>query len=529
MKTINLIAGISMLPLVVFPQLKTSITNGNWNSASTWSPSGVPSTTDKIRIYHVVKLNQNFTASDTVFVYNELNFANGKSLTLNPGTMILVNNASYDGRIGTVGNNAGVVGNFTFQKWISRCDGYSMYGSPFNASTDDFNWYYCNQCMPSWSNLYCYNEASPGVQDSGYYSNIGSNLQRGKGFFYWYDNYNGGPNFPRQISLNGSINFNSTFDFSVSYTPSSGGFWNDGFNLLSNPYPGTIDWASGSWSKTNVNNAIYTWNSCTGSYAAYVYGIGINGGSRYIPSMQGFWVQANNNNPSLTVDAGAMVNNSQSLLRTTNSDSVDHVLRLRLGDDEIAIHLDPLATAGFDSTMDALKFFSPASRLCSTNNLWTSYDYAINSVKDCNQVIPVKVKGGGTLTITGLSSFNNEYTISLKDLSTNDFTQISDNMPYTFSDTTQVTFQKRFQLHFTKNVKVGIQQNQLDQVEIVKSNGVIQISNPDPSITNIRMYDLQGRLLYSGNFMQQTNLPDPETPVLLWIYNEKGGVTKKIF
>lgn len=529
MKTISSIIGLFIVPLMSFSQVKTSITNGNWSSASTWSPYGVPSAIDKIKIYHNVTLNQNFTVSDTVFVYNTLNFANGKSLMLNPGTMVLVNNASYDGRIGTVGSNAGVVGNFTFQKWITRCDGYSTYGSPFNVSTQDFDWYYCNQCMPSWSNLYYYNEASPGIQDSGYYSNIGGSIQRGKGFFYWYNNYSGGLNFPRQISLNGSINFSSAFNFSVSYTSSNGGFWNDGFNLLSNPYPGTIDWTSDAWSRTNVGSAIYTWNSCTSSYAAYVNGICINGGSPYIPSMQGFWVQTLGNNPGLTVGADALVSNTQGLLRTTDTGAVDHVLKLSLGEDEIAIHLDPGATGGFDSGMDALKMFTPASRLCSGINLWQSYDYAINSVKNCSQVIPVKVKGGGMLSISGLNSFNNEYSISLKDLSTNDFIPVTENMTYTFSDTNQVTFQRRFQLHFVKNISVGIVQHQLDQVEVLKRDDFILIKNPELSNTNIRMYDLQGRLLYSGTFIEQISLINPNTPVLIWIYNDKGSYTKKMF
>lgn len=529
MKTILFLTGLFVSPLILFPQVKVSVANGNWNSASTWSPAGVPLTTDKIRIYHNVTLNQNFTVSDTVFVYKTLNFYSGKSLTLNPGTMILVNNATYDGRIGTVGSNALVVGNFIFQKWITRCDGFSTYGSPFNVPAQDFDWYYCNQCQPSWSNLYYYNESKPGVQDSGYYSNIGGNIQRGKGFFYWYNNYSGGQNFPRQISLKGSINFSSDFNFNVSYTSSNGGFWNDGFNLLSNPFPGTIDWTSGSWSRSNVSSVIYTWNSCTSSYAAFVNGIGVNGGSKYIPSMQGFWVQAYGSNPNLTVDAGAMVSTSQSLMKTSQDTLVNRVLKLSLGNDEIAIHLDPNATGGFDSTMDALKLFTPSSRLCSTTNLWTSYDYAINSVKDCNQVIPIKVKGGGSLNITGLDSFNEEYSISLKDLATNEYIPLTENMTYTFSDTTQVSFQRRFQLHVIKAVNVGIStRQQLQDVEVSKHDNQILISNPDPLSTHINMYDLQGRLLYSGSFMQQTSLPDPNTPILIWMFNDKGSYTKKM-
>lgn len=531
MKVKQVLISLGLLPLLSFSITKTSIANGNWSNPSTWSPSGAPASSDKILIYHTVSLDQNFTASDTIFVYKILNLKSGKILTLNPGTMILVNNATYDGGLGTVGNNAGITGNFTFQKWITRCDGYSTYGMPFTVSVNDPNWYYCNQCMSSWSNLYHYDESTPGIQDSGYYSNIGTTLQRGKGFFYWFTNYNGGQNFPRQIQLNGSINFMNDFDFNITRTY-SGSFSDDGYNLVANPFPGTIDWNDGAWTKTNISGVMYTWNSCSGSYAAYVSGIGVNGGSRYISSMQGFWVRATSNNPVLKAGRGVMVDNSKTLFKTSNTDSVSRVLRLSLGDDEIAIHLDSLATGGFDPTADALKMFTPTSRLYSINNFWTSQDYAINSVKDCNQVIPVKIKGSGKLIISGFNSFHDEYSISLKDLETNEYIPVTENMEYTFTDTTQVSFQRRFQVHFVKNINTeitGIKQQQLEQLEVVKKEDVIRIYNPDPEQTNVRMYDLQGRLLYSGSFVQQVSLPGPDAPVLLWIYNDKGSHMRKIF
>ena len=270
--------------------VKTTNQNGNWSNPSTWTPYGVPSTGNKIEIYHEVSLDQNFITSDTIFVFNVLSIKSNKTLTLNPGTMILINNTNYNGRIGSVSNGGKIVGDFTFQKWVTRCDGYSTYGSPFTTLKTDFNWYYCYQCMGSgWSNLHYYNESVQGTLDLGYYDNIGSSLTRGKGFFYWFSNYNGGQNFDRKISLKGSVDLTATFDFDISRTTSAGSS-NDGWNLISNPFPGTIDWlaGSGAWTKKKVNTAIYVWSSCSNSYASYVGGVGVNGGSRYIPSMQGF-------------------------------------------------------------------------------------------------------------------------------------------------------------------------------------------------------------------------------------------------
>ncbi len=533
MKTTALWIGFLVLPFLSFSLIKTSVADGNWSSASTWSPSGAPSSTDKVHIYHTVTLDQHFTAGDTVFVYGVLSLKSNKILTLNPGTMILVNNANYDGRIGKVGGAAAIVGNFTFQKWITRCDGYSTYGMPFTVSVSDPDWYYCNQCMPSWSNLYQYDEAMPGIQDNGYYDNLGGTLQRGKGFFYWFANYAGGQNFPRQIQLTGAISFTTDFDFNITHT-SSGSALNDGYNLVANPYPGTIDWLDGAWTKTNVSGSIYTWNSCTGSYATYVAGVGVNGGSRYISSMQGFWVQANASNPVLKAGKGVLVEDQKSLLRATG-DSVDYLLKLELGGDEVALHLDPASTSGYDSLSDALKFFTPASRICTSIGPWNNQDYAINAVAPASQIIPVRIKGSGTLKISGLSSFYNQYAIYLKDVVNGSYQPLTENMQYTFTDTTQASFQTRFRLHHVKlgEQATGLQQLLAGMAEVSRVDDHIRIQLPDglqQGTTTVTLVDLQGRLLYKGSFTEsQSQLPWPGVPVLLQLSNDKGSLVKKVF
>src|SRR5690606_10086204 len=121
-------------------------------------------------------------------------------------------------------------------------------------------------------------EAVAGTLDQGYTDQIGGTITRGRGFFYWFKNYNGGKNFPRTIALKGSTDFVAGFDFGITFT-SSGGAASDGFNLLANPYPGTIDWLSQDWTKKKINNALYVWNGCTGSYASFAAGVGVNGGS----------------------------------------------------------------------------------------------------------------------------------------------------------------------------------------------------------------------------------------------------------
>ena len=450
--------------------------------------------------------------------------------------MILVNSSNYNGRIGFVANGGKIVGDFTFQKWITRCDGYSSYGSPFTALKTDFNWYYCYQCMGSgWSNLHYYNESVQGTLDLGYYDNIGSSLTRGKGFFYWFSNYNGGQNFDRKISLKGSVDLTATFDFDISRTTSAGSS-NDGWNLISNPFPGTIDWlaGSGAWTKKKVNTAIYVWSSCSNSYASYVGGVGVNGGSRYIPSMQGFWVQANGNNPKLQVDNNALVNNSRSLLKTkSTTDTVNYVLRLKLNNDEIAIRLDSNSTSELDSLTDARKFLTDSSKIYSCiNSSFGSDDYAVNSVKDSSNIIPIKIKGSGILNFSGINTFFGQYAIYLKDLVNNQYLSISEGMQYVFSDTSTITFNKRFEIHFIKNSVVGIKAylDTFCKITYNQENIFISIPKEVQLPVTIKMVDLLGREVYSRIINErELIIQKNDVPVIITIFNHQERFVKKIF
>lgn len=527
MKSTLVIISLVLCPFLIFSQVKVSVSDGNWGSANTWSPNGVPSSTDKVKIYHVVNLNQNYTASDTVFVYKQLNINNNKTLSLTPGTMILVNTATYTGQIGTVGNNASISGNFTFQKWVTRCDGFSTYGMPFDVSATSPNWYYCNQCQPSWSNLYYYNEKDTGLLEYGYYDTINNTLKRGRGFFYWYSNYAGGLNFPRQLSLNGSINFGSDFNFKVSYSPTGTGISDDGYNLLANPFPGTIDWLSGSWSKKKINNAIYTWNSCNGSYSSFVGGVGVNGGSRYISSMQGFWVQTNGADPSLKADAGILTGSSSTLLKPNSADNNPQVLYIRLGEDEIAIRLDSLSTDSFDVETDALKMLSENSRLYSTR---LGQHYAINSIRGGNTSVSLRTRGEGALQFSGTESFQNLYRILLANKKDQEEIEISDKFEYPFRDSSLTGFQENFEIRFVlKQTKsLSLKEEQTLQANIRRHNDRVNIRLSQSNTAQVQVYDLFGRELYSEKFVEQTSIPYLNCPVIIRVQSGSQSYSKKM-
>lgn len=85
----------------------------------------------------------------------------------------------------------------------------------------------------------------------------------------------------------------------VSLTCSHGCNIDDGWNLVSNPYPSTIDWDNPDWMATrnpNISNTIYIYNPNTNQYAAWnPIGGGVNGGSQYIASGESFFIKTSGN------------------------------------------------------------------------------------------------------------------------------------------------------------------------------------------------------------------------------------------
>lgn len=140
---------------------------------------------------------------------------------------------------------------------------------------------------------------------------------------------------------------------------------NQGFQVLSNPYPSTIDWDSPNWTKTNVANAIYIYDWVNRRYKSYIDGLGTNGGSRYLPTAQGFIVNAENNSPVLTARESIKVSNQVALQRTASSVSSVIRLQTRRGTmiDEVVIAHRPNTQLAFEPQIDARKIMNPATNI----------------------------------------------------------------------------------------------------------------------------------------------------------------------
>jgi len=472
----------------------------------------------------VLNTNDDVFTHDSIWIKDLLNLTDG-TLDVSGGVLTLLNNATYDGRIGRSQNGL-ITGNFIWEKWIDRCNGWSTYGAPFSATFDEistsenmiFTGFPGSDFPAFWQNTYLFSESSGWLAPSG----MSATLARGKGYFYYNSDsvfYSASSSIPQQwkISLEGSMDLGSTFNFNVTYTSASLPD-NIGWNLISNPFPGTISWNVAGWTKTNVNNAIYTFNTCSQVYASYVGGIGTNGGSQWISSGQGFWVRTSAASPSLRCTQNVIRDNSEAL-----KGALTHqILKLSLGEDEIAIRLTKDATREFDSELDAEKIVGIGSKVYS---VYDENEYSIQSVPDSAQVIPLMTLGGGTINANCFSL--DAYEVLLEDLKANTLINLKTSPVVSFSENDTAWIHRFNLLLLPADPKESTPGALPFKISYSENFAVVNLV--DESVVNASLYALTGALIWKDSGMMNVVLvPRHSQMTLLRIELQDGEYVARI-
>lgn len=394
------------------------------------------------------------------------------ALTLTNGTfnnpshnLTLISTVTGTARIAPVPATANYVGSITMQRYApGPKTGWAQLGTPIQGATlaqwqDDFatsGYTGATGAAGGFISVYTYNESTPGLFDAtGSYlpaTNVTNSIPVGKGFWLYL-----GTALVNTANITIDVTGQPTignFSFNPSYTNSSNPF-DDGFNLIANPYPSAIDWLSPNWTKTNINNAIYMYQADNGQYASFVGGISTNGGSRFIASSQGFYIQANGSSPVLNITENAKSASNPVLIREADP---ANVLRLKInGDnvnDEMVIHLNDNATENFDGSFDAKKMFSNDPTNPSISSVNNNKDLSINSLpfSGTSLSIPVRVTVGSNgmynLSWSGMEGFPEGSCFVVEDLDNGNKTTLDKDGVYYFNAT--VGFKApRFVIHIS--------------------------------------------------------------------------------
>ncbi len=407
------------------------------------------------------------TLTQPLNLYGTLNFSSASEIA-SDGYLTLISTSdgtSGNASIGELSQGASVTGNVNVQRYISG-EGviYRYLATPVSNATvadwqDDFpiTGNFDNSSSgpgidSSTPSLYYYGESLSGENvrlgwigypSSG--SSADNPLVPGTGYAAkMLDGANA-----TLVDVTGTIN-QGDLSYSVSFAGS-------GWNLLGNPYPATVDWSNTTgWSRTNVANAVYVRNNENGDnnsvVASFVDGVGTNGGTGLIATMQSFWVQALGDNPSLQINERAKSGNTGTFFRVKEP---LHLFRITLSNDnekdEAVVRFSSNASFEYDPEMDARKFSNEAINL--STNVATQGDMAINTIPQllCEQALQLKMSntdpGSYQLNFTELERLNLPYTILLTDLFTESVMDISNEASYQFDITTDTaTYRNRFEL-----------------------------------------------------------------------------------
>ncbi|MBG0781452.1 MAG: S8 family peptidase [Bacteroidales bacterium] len=286
------------------------------------------------------------------------------------------------------------------------------------------------------------------------------------------------------------------------------------YNLVPNPYPSAIDWdAASGWTKTNMNDAIYIYNTAQSSgngeginvvWASYINGVGANGGSRYIPAGQAFFVQTNAAAPVLEMINDVRIHNAQPFYKETQEETETLRLFAHSGDftDEIVVRYLPESSHDFDGQYDALKFknWSAAPNIYSLTPDKT--ELSINSIPYSAETYLMEIgfewngSGEAAIEVQGIESFGDWVTIFLEDLLTGSRIDLHDQNTYTFiheADNDPL----RFALRFMGVTGADELNNAEKDIRIWTANRMLYLSHLVDAPAHLEVFDLQGRLLYS--------------------------------
>jgi hypothetical protein len=314
----------------------------------------------------------------------------------------------------------------------------------------------------------------------------------------------------------------------------------DGWHLLGNPYPTPIDWSV--VNAQNIDGGLYVWSPDHGQYATYIDGIGVMGGTKYIATMQGFFIRTNHDDSTITAQvefSNAMKVSNKSL--NINFKTVpDSLIRLQLtgpnGRDETVVRFTDNSTNDYDKTKDAYKMKNQNALMpnFSSSTIGFNQELSVNSIPDLTETteITLNIEAGSagdySINVDLMSPFMNYGDAWIKDDVTGSLHALTGGAFHIYLNDQEST--TRYKLVVDNQLALGIEKTPLDDNEAIQifmgNNGLILSSKVPVADLKIMVYSFMGQLIYNGN-MKNIN----DQPQTLYIGNlaQGGYVIKTIY
>ncbi len=500
------------------------VAGGNWSNSSTWTPTGVPGSTDAV----IISTSGPVVVDIDDAICNNLSIESDASLTIDPAKAITIN--------GTLTNNAGTTG------LVVKSDATGT-GSIIHSTTDvdgTFERYMNNADWANWKDGWHFLSSpvasqaiSPAFTSDPY------------DFFCWYEPDNLWVNFkntteaPTWNTVNGSTNFYTGRGYMAAYdeaaTKAFSGIFNvenvsmtgltkssenHGWYFLGNPFGSALTWdASGAWSLSNIAGVAKIWNEANQSYSDLT-----SSPSSIIPATNGFMVQVSSGTGSLVIPASKRIHSSTAFYKSSTEGLTLKAISISEGNaQESRIIVNPLSTETFDVMFDskflkghAPEFFSFSEDLkLSTNSL--------PDITSSSEIILGFVKNNGNdfrIEAVGFESFPGE--VYLHDLKTGVITDLLQQPVYAFNSN-EGDNAARFKLKFDK------QPNHDQEVKAYFSQNQLNLVNTDGEVL-VEIFVLTGqKLLQTTTTAKSVVFNQPAGIYLVRIITSEQTVSFKIY
>lgn len=313
-----------------------------------------------------------------------------------------------------------------------------------------------------------------------------------------------------------------------------------GFNLTGNNFSSAIDWdivkIAGLF---NVQDAVWIWNADAGNYASYGDGIGTNGGSRYIPAGQGFFVKTLGLSARMTVDYSSQVHSNQPFMKKNAVAGQLRILAKANGfQDETVIVLDATSSPNASPEEDIEKMWgaSEAPQLYSISADGSNLSIQKLAVPEGDFSIPVGFSLNADQEVVfefdGAAGLSSQHHAVLIDIVEGVETDLETTPNYSFTYHVDDPAE-RFWLHL-KHL-TGLDDNTGAGYSIWSSNDKVFYNIPESKGTQllIQAFNTAGIMMYqeetkAGNRSSFT-IPDYEGIALISIQSKKQQYHGKAF
>jgi len=552
---------------------KSKVWNGSantaWENANNWSPVGVPSTDDCIIIpsttvkpvisdvaqgknLAIKSLGELLVNSDKVLTVQDAVDVNagGKITFENNASLVQVNeNPSINSGNIIYKRNSGNMLRYSYTYWASPVFATAQTLSALSPATLHDKYYSWDSAGQSWT----------------LHNNGTVTMEKAKGYIV---------RAPQTYPITGTAaSYNATFNGvpnnGLITIATQGSTTAEKFNLIGNPYPSALDANLFLASSINpdLEGTIYLWTNFTGvssvpnaggnysytdsDYATYNFSGGTatapaTGSSveptGYVAAGQSFFVKGISNGSGTATFNNTMrigANNNQFF---RNSQIERHRFWLNLensqgGFNQALIAYVQGATNDYDRGYDGELFGGNTATFYSIIPDKTLTIQGKSLPFDLNDVVPMGYKttvaGNYKITLDHFDGLFDTQAVYLKDKLLNTIHDIK-NAPYSFTSAVG-TFDNRFEIVYRQET-LGVNNPKFDPNSIViyKKEKEIFINAGLASISQLRVFDIQGRMIYENKNINKTdavikNLPPAEQVLIVQVVLLDGNtVSKKV-